>query len=177
MMCKVVCTILPVSHTHTEPPQNVTLTATGSDKLEISWVPPPQTNIIVYFVVFEDYHTHYVNPTSPLLLHFEFLAPYTSYTGCVAANTTMGPTRLACKTQTTLQSGTFDKVFYVYLLVCNYHMHGEVLLSVVQFHEILLMRCLLLLSIHPPSVYSGALHSLPMASSSSTQYTSMTTQS
>ena len=66
--------------------------------------------------MFEGYHTHYVHPTSPLLLHFEFLAPYTSYTCCVAANTTLGPTRLACTTQTTLESGNFDRVFYVYLL-------------------------------------------------------------
>ena len=97
---------------HSEPPQNVTLTATGSDELEISWTPPPH-GATLYFVIFEG-ETHYVDHTSSLHMTFEPLTPYTSYNCCVAANTTSGPTRLACATKTTLQSGSFDRTMHIH---------------------------------------------------------------
>ena len=99
----VLCTLQTLSLYHSEPPQNITLTATGSDELEISWAPLLH-GATLYFVIFEG-ETHYVDPTSSLHMTFESLTPYTSYNCCVAANTTSGPTRLGCATRTTLQSG------------------------------------------------------------------------
>ena len=92
-----------------EPPQNVTLRAIGSDTLEIRWEPPPQSihhqfTTTLYIVYFEN-ETYFVNTSSDLVMQLESLTPHTTYNCCVAANTTAGPSRLACASQTTLRTG------------------------------------------------------------------------
>ena len=87
------------------------LIATGSDELQMSWEPPPQSifdwfSASLYVVVIEN-RTHHVNPlSSNLTVELDSLTPHTTYNCCVAANTTLGPSRLACATQTTLEAGT-----------------------------------------------------------------------
>ncbi|CAI8044466.1 hypothetical protein GBAR_LOCUS24664, partial [Geodia barretti] len=89
-----------------EPPQNVTLTATGSDRLEFRWEPPPHNihrQFATLYIVFFRNEAHFVNASSNLVMQLESLTPYTTYNCCVAANTTSGPSRLACTSQTTLR--------------------------------------------------------------------------
>ena len=90
------------------PPQNATLTATGPTSLQFSWKPPVQEhwefNTTQYIVLFEN-ATYTVNPSSNLTIKLDALIPFTKYNCCVAANTTSGPSRLACATQTTPRIG------------------------------------------------------------------------
>ena len=87
-----------------EPPQNVALTATGPDKLEISWSPPPGSRATLYIVIFEGV-THPVQPSRNLVMELDSLTTFTRYTCCVAAKTRSGASRMACDTQTTLELG------------------------------------------------------------------------
>lgn len=57
-----------------------------------------------YVVILED-ETFLVDPTSVLVKELNSLMPYTTYTSCVAANTSSGPSRITCATQTTLETG------------------------------------------------------------------------
>ena len=96
-----------------EPPQNVTLTATGSDRLEFRWEPPPHNihrQFATLYIVFFQNEAHFVNASSNLVMQLESLTPYTTYNCCVAANTTSGPSRLACTSQTTLRTGSYSQV-------------------------------------------------------------------
>ena len=87
-----------------EPPQNVALTATGPDTLQFSWSPPPQFQATLYVVIFQR-ATYQFNPSSDLVMDLDWLNTYTRYTCCVAANTASGASRIACATQTTLETG------------------------------------------------------------------------
>ena len=40
------------------PPQNVTLTSTGPDKLELRWSPPPEFAVTLYIVIIQDETYH-----------------------------------------------------------------------------------------------------------------------
>ena len=90
------------------PPQNATLTATGPTSLQFSWNPPVQEhwefNTTQYIVLFEN-TTYTVDPSSNLTIKLDALIPFTKYNCCVAANTTSGPSRLACATKTTPRIG------------------------------------------------------------------------
>ncbi|CAI8013001.1 Phosphatidylinositol phosphatase PTPRQ, partial [Geodia barretti] len=93
----------------TEPPQNVTLTATGHDKLEITWSPPPpEFSPTLYVVICQD-ETYHVDPSSELVLELDSLMTYTAYNCCVAANTATGPSRISCATQITLETAPGDE--------------------------------------------------------------------
>ena len=88
---------------------------TGSDKLQISWNPPPQNYsdepiTTLYIILFED-ETYHIHPSENLTKEFKSLTPYTTYNCCIAANTTSGPSRLACVTQTTLEAGLYTLQF------------------------------------------------------------------
>jgi hypothetical protein len=96
----------------TEPPQNLTLTATGSDRLEISWKPPPGQFTITLYIILLQGETYHVSPSSDLVMELGTLVPYTTYNCCVAANTTSRPSKLACVTQKTLETG------YCILIMC-----------------------------------------------------------
>ena len=89
---------------YSEPPQNVTLAASGHDRLEIRWSPPPELAVTLYVVIFQD-ETFHVNPTTDLVKELDSLMAFTTYNCCVAANTLSGPSRMACATQTTLETG------------------------------------------------------------------------
>ena len=89
---------------YSEPPQNVTLNATGADKLEISWSPPPELAVTLYIVIFQD-ETYHVDPSSDLVMDLDSLNTYTAYTCCVAANTASGASRIACVTKTHQETG------------------------------------------------------------------------
>ena len=60
------------------------LIATGSDKLQMSWEPPPQSildgfNTTLYIVAIEN-RTHHVDPLlSNLTVELDSLTPYTTY--------------------------------------------------------------------------------------------------
>ena len=87
-----------------ESPQNITLTATASDKLELSWLPPQDFPATLYIVIFQGTIYH-IDPSSDLVMELGSLMKYTSYSCCVAANTASGASRIECATQTTLETG------------------------------------------------------------------------
>ena len=94
------------------PPQNVTLTSTEPEKLELRWSPPPEFAVTLYIVIFQD-ETYHINPLSDLVMELNSLMTYTTYTCCVAANTTSGPSTTACDTQTTLETGKSNKPMHI----------------------------------------------------------------
>ena len=93
----------------------MTVLVTGFSSLEISWEPPQQTgsgsgeSTITDYIIFCDYSMFRtifsVDPADNLSSELSSLTPHTTYTCCVIANTTRGPSSLACDTQTTLESG------------------------------------------------------------------------
>ena len=90
----------------------MSLVATGYDSLEISWEPPTisseEANTTLYIVVCEfevANETYVIVPEDNHIIELDSLTPHTNYTCCVVANTTLGPSRQACVTQTTLESG------------------------------------------------------------------------
>ena len=91
-------------NSYSEPPQNVTLTATGHDELKFHWSPPPEFAATLYVVFFQE-ETYHISPPTNLVMELDSLMPYTAYTCCVAANTTFGPSSIVCATQTTLETG------------------------------------------------------------------------
>ena len=98
-----------VYFSHSDPPENVTLIPTGSDRLQLSWGLPSQNTseefeTTLFIVIFEGNEYH-VNPSSSLVMELDSLTPFTTYNCCVATNTTSGPSRLGCATQTTLEAG------------------------------------------------------------------------
>ena len=100
-------------HTCLDPPQNVTLLATGINSLELTWEPPQHTgsNVTVYIVLLyhdADNETYHIHPEDNHTMELDSLTPHTTYTCCVIANTTHGPSSLACTTQTTLETGMFN---------------------------------------------------------------------
>ena len=97
-------------HICLDPPQNVTLLATGIDSLELSWESPLKTgpNVTVYIVICHldsDHDTYHIYPEGNHTMELDSLTPYTTYTCCVTANTTLGPSSIACTTQTTPETG------------------------------------------------------------------------
>ena len=87
----------------------MTLVATGFDSLEISWEPPQEigTNVIVYIVLFHfdgGNDTYHINPDNKHTMNLTSLTPHTTYNCCVIANTTLGPSSLACATEKTLEN-------------------------------------------------------------------------
>ena len=104
------CISLNHCSSHSEPPQNLTLTPTASDQLQFSWGPPNITEefeVNLYFVLFQG-NKYTIDPSSDQVMVFDSLTPFTTYNCCVAASTTSGPSMLACATQTTLESGMFQ---------------------------------------------------------------------
>ena len=90
----------------------MTLVATGFDSLEINWEPPQEIgiNVTVYIVLFQfdgGNETYHINPEQNRTLVLTSLTPHTTYNCCVIANTTSGPSSLACATQTTLETSKY----------------------------------------------------------------------
>lgn len=108
----------------TEPPQNVALVTTGFDSLQISWEPPQQigSDEPVYIVLceYDILNQTYIVPDNNHIMEVGSLSPYTTYTCCVIANSTLGTSSLACATQTTLESCEYG---CVHLSHHNKYMH------------------------------------------------------
>ena len=101
-----------------DPPQDVTVVATGFDSLEISWEPPQQNrseseeSTIIAYIIFCDSSTartvySRIDPQDNLMVQHNSLTPHTTYTCCVFVNTTNGQSSLVCDSQATLESGGF----------------------------------------------------------------------
>ena len=97
-------TLYSFINSFSESPQNITLTAIASDKLELSWLPPQDFPATLYIVLFQG-TTYHIDPSSDLVMELGSLMTYTSYSCCVAANTASGASRIECATQTTLETG------------------------------------------------------------------------
>ena len=67
-----------------------------------------EANTTLYIVLCEfevANETYVIVPEDNRIIELDSLTPHTNYTCCVVANTTLGPSRQACVTQTTLESG------------------------------------------------------------------------
>ena len=90
-------------------PRNITLTPTGFDTMQLSWKPPHLNDSadahVVHFVILCSSDFNFTTTVSDDSLQLDSLTPYTSYTCCVTADTTLGLSAAACETQITLESG------------------------------------------------------------------------
>ena len=110
----VYCYSSTVCHT-TEPPepQSVTLSATGSDSIVMTWESPGDPAIISYTVYRQasailDGHLdedRNVNVGDDLRVKIGPLSPYTTYTYCVVAHTAYASSLPVCVSNTTLEAG------------------------------------------------------------------------
>ena len=105
--------------TQTESPQIVSVNATSSTRLLVSWDRPNLDEMDGALETFSVSCTPGDNNTVPApadslcagLLH---LSPYTTYTCCVSAHTTAGMSGASCGTQTTLEDGVSVNVFALF---------------------------------------------------------------
>ena len=108
-----------VLSTQTESPQIVSVDATSSTRLLVSWDRPNLDEMDGALETFSVSCSPGDNNTVPapadylsaVLLH---LSPYTTYTCCVTAHTTTGMSGASCGTQTTLEDGVSVNVFALF---------------------------------------------------------------
>ena len=110
--------------TQTESPQIVSVNATSSTRLLVSWDRPNLDEMDGALETFSvsctpgDNNTVYVPadslPADPLSAGLLHLSSYTTYTCCVTAHTTAGVSGASCGSQTTLEDGVSIYVFALF---------------------------------------------------------------
>ena len=101
---------------YTGPPQNVSLNATASTTIDISWNPPiadSQDGIVLNYSIscfslgWNGSITH-----SKQYNHYQWnhLVPFTNYTCCVTAQTTNGLSNSTCDTEQTPEDSKYNNI-------------------------------------------------------------------
>ena len=88
-----------------ESPWDVTLTATGPNSVRLTWEYHDGDGHLTQFSVSCLPDRVQVVSAFQQVLNVDSLSPYSAYTCCVTANTTIGLSNPACDTVTTLQDG------------------------------------------------------------------------
>ena len=105
--------------TQTESPQIVSVDATSSTRLLVSWDRPNLDEMDGVLETFSVSCSPGDNnpvdvPADSLSAGLLHLSPYTTYTCCVTAHTTAGVSGASCGTQTTLEDGVSVNVFALF---------------------------------------------------------------